>query len=492
MNRAVGPLFVALSVLLLAFLGCSDDAVVPTDVEQGGTSGLIEGDINEAAGSFEYTTDAAGDPRDPIAGLFIIRGKNIHYVDSLSALSVDFTVEHQNRCRCEFPEPIGMTFVNLIPQGVTVENPDNDVHGPGAAIVFEFENDDGVWSPFEESLPRTVLFGVDHGVSIGFVARIDIGTEPELGSIGGVVWNDLNEDGLRDEDESGIVGVEIQMIRTDGPEVSNQSELLWHTLTHSDGSYRFDGLSAGHYEVHRLPRSDLRATTDPMMQVILVEENGEVSDFLMADFGCVLTPPQRPIIEVGDFVDVWGDYVVRPDHHVVARAINLIKCQNDTPQELAIPPSLASDGVVDLDVCDLPIGSLTGPVTDLNRDARVMWVLGTPIHFEELPPDTVPADSSLAPRLPGEGDLPPGEKIDFEDVELGDQVTVIAINIRDHRTLDGLEIYRDDNPTFAPDIQVHGKVEEILLTPNGVIDAFVAMRTTVVLTELTRIIIAGP
>jgi hypothetical protein len=487
MIRRVGPLFAVALVFSLAFVGCSDETLVPSENEQSNTSGLIEGNIDVSAGSFEYTTDSAGDPDNPMPGPFIIRGKNVHYVDSLSVLSVDFTVEH--RCRCSFPEPIGMTFVNLFPQGVTVENPDNDEHGPGASIVFEFENDDGRWTPFEESLPRTVLFGVDPGVSIGFVARIDIGMDTRLGSIGGVVWNDHDEDGQMDQDEPGIGGVEILMSRTDGPETSNRAEIMWRTLTSPDGSYRFDSLEAGHYEVHEVTRDDLRPTTPTTIQVILVEQDGGVGDFLMANFGCVPVVTPRPIIEVGDFVDVWGEYSARPEHHVTARSIQLIKCGDEPLRPSVVNPAFASADAADLDVCDLPLGALVGPVTDINRDARVLWVIGTPIRFEQSPQDTVPDDSTLTWDGLAGGEDPPGEEVGFDDVQLGDQVTVFALNVPDHRTLDGVKIYKSGVETFAPDIQVHGKVDEILMTPDRAIDAFIAMRTKVFVTELTRVII---
>jgi hypothetical protein len=487
MNRRVAPLFVVALVFSLAYIGCGDDAVVPTDNEQNNTSGLIEGDIDASAGSFEYMTETAGDPNRPIPGPFIIRGKNIHYVDSLSALSVDFTVEHH--CRCSFPEPIGMTFVNLFPPGVTVQNPDNDEHGPGAAIVFEFENDDGQWTPFEESLPRTVLFSVDPGVSIGFVARLDIGMDPDLGSIGGVVWNDRDEDGEMDRDEPGIGGVVINMYRTDGPEDSMRPEILWRTVTSPDGSYRFDHLDAGHYEVLKVPRSDLRPTTPTTIQVILVEQDGGVSDFLMANFGCVPAGTPRPIIEVGDFVDVAGEYAMRPEHHITARAIRLYKCSRNLPLAAADHSAFPARDEGDLDVCDLPLGALVGPVTDINRDERVLWVMGTPIHFDSTVTDSVPEDPNVKPYLPSEGDPPPGKEIGFDEVEVGDQVTVFALNIPDHRTLDGIKIFKSEIETFAPVNEVHGKVDRILMTPDRVIDAFVAMRTTVVVTENTRVIV---
>jgi hypothetical protein len=485
MIRRTGPLFVVALMVALVLGGCGDDSVTPTDIEQSNTSGLIEGDISAADGNFEFTTDTNGDLDRPVPGPFIIRGKNIHYVDSLGVLSVDFTVEH--RCRCAFPEPIGLTFIDLLPPGVTVENPDNDEHGPGAAIVFEFENDDGVWTAFEESLPRTVHFGVDAGVSIGFVARIDIGMEPNLGSIGGLVWHDANENGQIDRGEQGIGGVVINMFRTDGPEVSN-AEILWRTLTGPDGSYRFDGLDAGPYEVHKILQPDLHPTTPTVIHVILVEEDGGVSDFLMANFGCVPVHPPGPAVEVGDFAGAWGDYTSRPEHLVLARGLSVIKCRNAPPKESVITPAAISTGQTDIDLCNTRLGALAGPVTDINRDARVLWLMGTPVHFDTVPTDSIPDDSTLATYIPGDTGPPSTKIIDFEDVEIGHNIMVFAWNFLDHRTLDGIIIRKLPDDTFAPQqVRVHGKVDEILMTPNGVIDAFIAMRTKIVITELTHI-----
>lgn len=481
MNRRFRLFVLAALALAVVYAGCGD-SVQPIENEQNNPSGLIAGDIDAAKGSFEYSSDTAGDPSNPLRGPFIIRGTNIHYVDSLSALSVDITVEH--RCRCEFPEPIGLTFVSLLPPGVTVQNPDNGEHGPGAAIVFEFENDDAVWSPFEESLPRTVLFGVDRGVSIGFVARIDIGMDPDLGSVGGIVWHDGNRNGHIDRGEPGIGGVVINMYRTDGPEATMPPEILWRAVTGRDGSYRFDKLDAGHYEVQKMPTEGLEPTTPTKIQVILVEEDGKVGHFLMANFGCVPAgPPPRPVIEKGDFVDVWGsEYTNRPVHVVTAHMVQVTKCNGDRPTLSAIAPAFASGDITDIDVCDLPVGALMGPVTDINRDERILWVMGTPVHF-----DTIPDDSTITPRSQGDGGPLPGEPIDFEDAEIGDRVTVYAFNDPSHRTLDGLHLFKITAETFAPIYEVHGKVDEILLTTDRVISGFVAMRTRVHVTNLTQI-----
>jgi hypothetical protein len=483
MIRSFRLFMLAAMALAVVYAGCGD-SVQPIENEQNNPSGLISGDIDAGGASFEYSTDTAGDPSNPIPGPFIIRGTNIHYVDSLSALSVDITVEH--RCRCEFSEPIGMTFVSLLPPGVTVQNPDNDEHGPGAAIVFEFENDDGIWSTFEESLPRTVLFGVDSGVSIGFVARIDIGMDPDLGSVGGIVWHDQNRNGQIDRGEPGIAGVVINMYRTDGPEDTMPPEILWRTETGRDGSYRFDKLDAGHYEVLKMPTEGLEPTTPTKMQVLLVEEDGVVGDFLMANFGCVPAgPPPRPVIEKGDFVDVMGsEYVSRPMHVITARFVQVTKCNGDRP---AFVPAVTSGDITDIDVCDLPVGALMGPVTDINRDERVLWVMGTPVHFDTIPTDTIPGDSTIKPQAPDDGGPLPGEPIDFEDAEIGDRVTVYAFNDPSHRTLDGLRLFKITAETFAPIYEVHGKVDEVLMTSNRVIEGFIAMRTRVHVTNLTQV-----
>jgi hypothetical protein len=90
------------------------------------------------------------------------------------------------------------------------------------------------------------------------------------------------------------------------------------------------------------------------------------------------------------------------------------------------------------------------------------------------------------PGLPN-GDEPPlCEALDFDDVKVGERVTVFALNDPARRTLLGIKICE---PCGDED-QVHGKVEQILITPNsitGIIDAFIAMRTMVVITQLTEI-----
>jgi len=168
-------LLLMLAAVMSVAVGCSEDSTAPVDTQS--TTGLLEGEIGSA--DFEISVNATGDSRRRFEGPFVLRGSNLHYVDSLQALSVDLTIT--NRGRVSQPEPIGLTFLKLYPDGVTVLNPDNGVSGNGAAIVFMFTNVDAFWTPGERSLPRTVQFAVDPGVSIGFIRASTSARPPGAG-----------------------------------------------------------------------------------------------------------------------------------------------------------------------------------------------------------------------------------------------------------------------------------------------------------------------
>jgi len=301
--------FAVIGLLLsVALVGCHDDGDGLNDpngtVEQ--ETGYIHGGIGTGDLSFEFASLVDGTEQSA----FLIRGYDIEYDTDLGALVVEVTVV--NAGELSYPEPVTLSFVELLPDGVTVLNADNEVTGPGAAFLCEFADDDGTWSPGEESLPRTVQFGVETGVSIAFVARIDIGMVPGGGAIGGMVWHDVDEDGEMDADEPGLADVGIQL--TAG------TDLVVYTHSDLDGTYAFDGLPAGHYTVTRLPRDDLAATTPLVIQVLLVSEEGEVSDFLAANFGCVVVEEIEHEFEVGDLVDAKGEYSDSDGHLVADRA----------------------------------------------------------------------------------------------------------------------------------------------------------------------------
>ena len=294
-----GLLGLVLAIVGLSLAGCSED--LPTQAPASSSdqvTGVFHVDLPGGDADFEIVSTKNGDPTDPIHGPFAIRGRNIRYDTDLNALIMDLSVA--NLGDDTFDEPVTLTFLSLLPDGVTVLNPDNGENGLGAAITFEFDNDDGQWTPGEESLGRETQFGVDQGISIGFVARLDVGSGgDDLGSIGGIVWNDENGDGIMGELEGGVEGAMLKL-SAEGMETTT-------TMSGADGTYRFDGLASGFYQVTKTPMDDMVSTTSTMIYVILVSEDGTVSSFLAANFGCRHDDGNLTMISGVVFEDLNGD-----------------------------------------------------------------------------------------------------------------------------------------------------------------------------------------
>jgi hypothetical protein len=69
---------------------------------------------------------------------------------------------------------------------------------------------------------------------------LDAGLVLVPGSIGDYVWNDENENGLQDEGESGMAGIEVRLYTCDGT-------LMDSTMSDSSGMYMFESVEAGDY-----------------------------------------------------------------------------------------------------------------------------------------------------------------------------------------------------------------------------------------------------
>ena len=345
--------------LALALASCSDDTAKPPSTQNhADIHGRIAGD------DFEYDVD----PGDPGSGPFVLRGRNLHYNDEDGALVVDLSV--LNRGDVAQTEPIGLTFIRLDPDGVTVLNPDNDVHDDGAAILFHFANDDGFWTPGEASLPRTVEFGVDKGTAIAFVARLDLGAPVESGNISGRVWNDANKDGHMDDNEGGIPFVNVYLYPFSSTDDNTPRQPLWQVLTDHDGNYAFRSLNAGGYVVSIAPSTvRLFPTTPTEIHVLLINDGASVSSYKNANFGAV--PNDVPPPFVGQRVHVSGKFA--PPESFVANEIVFPPCPDDSVP-VPVDPNPECTGA-----------TLRGPVTEtaISPDhvaIRVMatWILIPP------------------------------------------------------------------------------------------------------------------
>ncbi|MED6334591.1 MAG: SdrD B-like domain-containing protein [Planctomycetota bacterium] len=130
---------------------------------------------------------------------------------------------------------------------------------------------------------------------------------PATGSIGDLVWNDLNQDGLIDTGEDGIEAVRIVLEASGG-------ELLAETLTTAGGAYLFEGVEAGTYTVRvdesTLPPDFVASPCDvggndsldsdcSPVTVVLPEDDTEIAN---VDFGYYS-------LEIGQIGDVvWFDH----------------------------------------------------------------------------------------------------------------------------------------------------------------------------------------
>lgn len=415
-------LLLMLAAALTVAIGCSEDSTAPADTQS--TIGLLEGEIGNA--DFEISVDATGDSRRRFEGPFVLRGSNLHYVDSLQALSVDLTIT--NRGEVAHAEPIGLTFVKLVPEGVTVQNPDNGINGEGAAITFAFANDDGQWTPGESSLPRTVLFGVEPGRAVGFIARLDIGEPIDGGSIAGRLWHDANQDGVMDLDEGGIPGVQIALRNINENEDPALIDTWRFTRTDFQGLFAFHQLRPGVYVVGPGPNRYLMPTTPTEMTVLLTEIDNDVSDFTDANFGAVplFDPPDS--FPLGAFAVVRGAYVPDPDR-VRARDIELKRCALTTGDD--------DDGV------DCRKGILRGSVTAV--DGGKFAIMGTWVTVDAAGP---PFQIEVGQRL---------------DVSVHHaENTDVASNIGDP-VVDHIQEWAGEHD------EVHGRIQRVDTSEEGVI-----------------------
>ena len=388
-----------LAAALMVVVGCSDqsDPTNPESFTQQ-LSAMVRGEISKDQVDFEFAAELGKGFEDPDQGSILVRGRNLAYDSELGALTVDLSV--YNDSDSSFPEPVGLTFVQFIPADVTILNSDNDQNGIGALVMFEFDNDDGSWGPGEESQSRSVQFNVASGVSVGFVGRIDVGMTPDGGAIGGMVWNDENEDGVIDPDEVGVGGVTMMLHAGQDTSVAPLST----EVTAEDGSYLFEGQDAGYYTVVRMPQDGLVGTTPPEMAVILVEMDGTVSDFLLANFGVKTgdVPPVDDFVRVGDYVDAQGQYYAEP-HRMYAEKFKVKRCDGDDDGD-------DDDGDDDGDDDDDDDGDddgdkdgdddfdkhgcrqndcwgrLAGPVTDVNNSEGYIEIMGTKVYGHDKDP----------------------------------------------------------------------------------------------------------
>ncbi len=113
--------------------------------------------------------------------------------------------------------------------------------GNDRAVDSDFYGENGVY--------RTTWFEIKGGTSID---SIDLGIDLNYAKISGFVWEDIDENGIKDQEENGIGEVRVEVYDKNGHFIAS-------TFTNSDsslGQYGFDRLEKGEYYLKFILKND--------------------------------------------------------------------------------------------------------------------------------------------------------------------------------------------------------------------------------------------
>jgi len=191
------------------------------------------------------------------------------------------------------PPIAGVTVVlrkdgNVIAETVTNAGGDFSFSGvaPGGYSITVTDDDDVLdgytLTTSGGSLPVTVTSADITDQDFGYVRN------PETGSIGDLVWNDVNGDRVRDGGEPGIGNVFVTLYQdvNDNGVIDSGDTDLGSVITDADGGYVFTGLPAGDYLVDvngstvltALPGSVLTTANEPLDVALSAEEDYSIAD----------------------------------------------------------------------------------------------------------------------------------------------------------------------------------------------------------------------
>ena len=157
-------------------------------------------------------------------------------------------------------------------------------------VIMENENAEGT----------TDFYAHDNTVERLGANGVATGNE-KLYNLGDYVWEDTNKNGIQDEDEHGIEGVEVSLTRPNGT--------VETTTTNSEGKYEFNDLQNGDYVINFKTPEGYTATKSYEGNNSEVDSNGlstvgtiKDADNWTLDSGFYKTPSKYSL---GDYV--WYD-----------------------------------------------------------------------------------------------------------------------------------------------------------------------------------------
>jgi len=219
-------------------------------------------------------------------------------VESDTAIAFDLVIV--NGTMGDLPPPLHFVITSIVPNTVTCLNPDGFYRD--RKPYFDFSDDmgeDGLLTPGEATGRVHVRFGCPAPMAFSIGFHLVLAEIPRDGVIAGVVFKDLDEDGVYDDGERGIPGVPVELTIALGD--SNQTRLGIVGQTDREGRYEFADLPAGVYRITALLDPWVRFTTsNPLLVTLVGLPDGTVSSFLDAHFGVAgIIPPPPPYAVFG-------------------------------------------------------------------------------------------------------------------------------------------------------------------------------------------------
>jgi hypothetical protein len=206
---------------------------------------------------------------------------------------VSFDVELQNCMRTDIHPPIHFVITRIIPRDIAVLEFDGT--SADGFPYYDFSGalgDDGILEAGGRTERVTMKFHTVEPRSFAIGFRIDLRAHSPGGMIAGVVFRDDNRDGIRNRChlcEPGIPGIVVALEKP-------LDDVILLVRTDANGEYRFGNLRAGVYKVfvEVSPQSWEVTSANPLLVTLVSGPDGEVQDFLGADFGLFPLQPRPP------------------------------------------------------------------------------------------------------------------------------------------------------------------------------------------------------
>ncbi|RLS36303.1 MAG: hypothetical protein DWH81_12810 [Planctomycetota bacterium] len=169
--------------------------------------------------------------------------------------------------------------------------------------------------------PKPIVINKGMKVTGILVGEATTSTTPVVQtSISGRVFTDANRDGLINGPEQGIGGRGIQLVDANNKVVAT-------VQSQPDGSFRFENMPVGNYQVREILPPGMVSTTPP--KPITIKDGSKITGILVGEAPGSTTPAARTSIEGRVFTDTNRDGLLNgPEKGLGGRGIQLVDSNN--------------------------------------------------------------------------------------------------------------------------------------------------------------------